>query len=149
MMDSNPQTSSEQLDKLCVIGSGNWGSAIANIVGRNCARLPYFEDVVNMWVFEEVVDDGNGNQVKLTDYINAKHENIKYLPGIRLPDNIRPVADLEEACRNATLLIFVVPHQFLPKLLPIVRRAAHPNCRGVSLIKGIGKLFRLSEILYS
>lgn len=141
MMDSNPQTSSEQLDKVCIIGSGNWGSAIARIVGQNCDRLPYYETPVNMWVYEEMVDDGKGNQVKLTDYINTRHENIKYLPGIALPENVKAVADLEEACRDATLLIFVLPHQFLPRLLPTIRQAAHPNCRGVSLIKGLGMLF--------
>ncbi|GAX25096.1 glycerol-3-phosphate dehydrogenase (NAD+) [Fistulifera solaris] len=137
MMDSNPQTSSEQLEKVCIIGSGNWGSAIANIVGRNCQRLPYYEDDVNMWVFEEIIEDQLGNKVKLTDYINTHHENIKYLPGIRLPSNVVAVSSLEEACQGATLLIFVLPHQFLPRLLPTIRQAAHPNCRGVSLIKGL------------
>lgn len=91
-----------------------------------------------MWVFEEMIDDGHGRQVKLTDYINHHHENIKYLPGIQLPTNVVAVPDLEEACRDATLLVFVLPHQFLPRLLPTIRQAAHPNCRGVSLIKGLG-----------
>lgn len=36
-----------------------------------------------MWVFEEIVDGR-----KLSEVINEKHENIKYLPGIRLPDNV-------------------------------------------------------------
>jgi glycerol-3-phosphate dehydrogenase (NAD+) len=138
MMESNPQTSSEQLDKVCIIGSGNWGSAISRIVGANCERLPYFESTVNMWVYEEMIEQESGPPIKLTEYINTRHENVKYLPGIRLPDNVRAVAELEEACRGATLLIFVLPHQFLPRLLPIIRQAAHPNCRGVSLIKGLG-----------
>jgi len=64
-------------------------------------------------------------------------ENVKYLPNIRLPTNVVAVPDLAEACRDATLLIFVLPHQFLPKLLPTIRESAHPSCRGVSLIKGI------------
>jgi len=138
-INSNPQNSSEQVDKVCIIGSGNWGSAIATLVGRNCRRLPYFEDRVNMWVYEETVELEDGSQHKLTDVINSRHENVKYLPGITLPDNVVAVPDLEEACRDATLLIFVLPHQFLPKLLPTIRRAAHPNCRGVSLIKGLGE----------
>jgi glycerol-3-phosphate dehydrogenase (NAD+) len=138
-MDSNPQTSSDQLDKICIIGSGNWGSAIATLVGRNCERLPYFESQVNMWVFEEMVELEDGTKHKLTEVINTRHENVQYLPGIKLPENVVAVADLEEACRNATLLIFVLPHQFLPRLLPIIRQAAHPSCRGVSLIKGLGK----------
>lgn len=102
-----------------------------------------------MWVFEEVIDvdttnDGDGEQQheqhqkqKLTDIINTRHENVKYLPGIALPANVVAVPDLFEACKDATLLIFVLPHQFLPKLLPTIRQASHPSCRGVSLIKGI------------
>jgi len=138
---TNPQNSSDQLDKVCIIGSGNWGSAISTIVGKNCQRLPFCENQVNMWVFEETitVDEATGEERKLTEIINERHENIKYLPGIALPTNINAVPDLADACKDATLLIFVLPHQFLPKLLPIIRKSAHPSCRGVSLIKGIGK----------
>lgn len=139
-MDSNPQTSADQHEKVCIVGSGNWGSAIATMVGRNCERLPHCETDVNMWVYEEEVETEDGSIQKLTDVINTQHENIKYLPGIRLPDNIKAVPDLAEACEGATLLIFVLPHQFLPKLLPTIREAAHPSCRGVSLIKGLGTL---------
>jgi len=140
---ANPQNSSDQLDKVCIIGSGNWGSAISTIVGRNCERLSFYESRVNMWVFEEMVEveeehQGQKEKRKLTEVINERHENVKYLPGIKLPSNVRAVADLAEACKNATLLIFVLPHQFLPRLLPTIREASHPSCRGVSLIKGIG-----------
>ena len=129
-----------KVDKVCIIGSGNWGSAIATIIGENCRRLPYFESRVNMWVFEEQVrDQETGHDMNLSDYINTRHENIKYLPGTRLPENVVAVADLAEACRDATLLVFVLPHQFLPKLLPVIRDSvSSTNCRGVSLIKGLG-----------
>jgi len=137
---SNPQNSSDQVDKVCIIGSGNWGSAIATLVGPNCERLPYFEDRVNMWVYEEMVEvDGSSEKQPLTEVINTRHENVKYLPGIKLPANVVAVPDLEEACRDATLLVFVLPHQFLPRLMPVIRESAHPTCRGVSLIKGLGK----------
>jgi len=136
-MDSNPQTSSEELDKVCIIGSGNWGSAISVLVGRNCQRYDHFETNVNMWVYEEQIPMPDGSTQKLTEVINEQHENVKYLPGVTLPTNIHAVPDLADACRGATLLIFVLPHQFLPKLLPTIRESAHPNCRGVSLIKGL------------
>mmetsp|Transcript_6729 Transcript_6729/g.9502 ORF Transcript_6729/g.9502 Transcript_6729/m.9502 type:complete len:142 (+) Transcript_6729:259-684(+) len=139
MMDSNPQNSAEQIETVCIVGSGNWGSAIATLVGRNCMRLDNCETRVNMWVYEEEVQVEDGSTQKLTDVINTKHENVKYLPGISLPSNVVAVPDLAEACEGATLLIFVLPHQFLPKLLPTIRQASHPSCRGVSLIKGLGK----------
>ena len=59
------------------------GSAIAKIVGVNAAKYPMFEDCVNMFCYEELL---NGR--KLTDIINTEHENVKYLPGHKLPENI-------------------------------------------------------------
>eukprot|EP00751_Fragilariopsis_kerguelensis_P019903 CAMPEP_0170903586 /NCGR_PEP_ID=MMETSP0734-20130129/49865_1 /TAXON_ID=186038 /ORGANISM="Fragilariopsis kerguelensis, Strain L26-C5" /LENGTH=448 /DNA_ID=CAMNT_0011298821 /DNA_START=15 /DNA_END=1361 /DNA_ORIENTATION=- len=147
------QHQQQVIDKVCIIGSGNWGSAISTIVGKNCARLPYYETLVNMWVYEEMIEadshgrekeggDNTSNQKKqkLTEIINTRHENSKYLPGITLPTNIIAIPDLKEACKDATVLIFVLPHQFLPKLLPVIRQYANINskfCRGISLIKGI------------
>lgn len=64
-----------QKEKVCIIGSGNWGSAIAKIVGRNVLGRDQFDDEVTMWVFQEQVDGKN-----LTDIINTEHENVKYLP---------------------------------------------------------------------
>lgn len=137
LLDSNPQNSAEQHDRVCIIGSGNWGSAIATLVGRNCARLPHVETQVSMWVYEETVQLEDGTERKLTEVINEQHENVKYLPGIRLPENVVAVPDLAEACDQATLLIFVLPHQFLPRLMPTIKANCHPSCRGVSLIKGL------------
>jgi len=91
-----------------------------------------------MWVFEEQVKLPDNTSAKLSEVINSSHENIKYLPGVKLPTNVRAVPDLGEACKGATLLVFVLPHQFLPKLLPtILANISKDNCRGVSLIKGL------------
>ena len=98
-----------------------------------------YEEQVNMWVYEETVTLEDGSEQKLTEVINTRHENVKYLPGIPLPSNVKAVPDLAEACKDATLLIFVLPHQFLPRLMPVIRENANPSCRGVSLIKGLGK----------
>jgi NAD-dependent glycerol-3-phosphate dehydrogenase len=134
-------TMTTEEEKICIIGSGNWGSAIATVIGRNAARLPFCNDRVNMWVFEEQVTvPGSPNNVtaNLSDVINTHHENVKYLPGVKLPSNVYAIPDLKEACTNATLLVFVLPHQFLPRLLPTIRENVHPTrCRGVSLIKGL------------
>jgi glycerol-3-phosphate dehydrogenase (NAD+) len=139
--NSNPQNFSDQLDRVCIIGSGNWGSAIAKMVGENCARYDHFEDEIDMWVFDETVTLEDGTKELLSNVINTRHENVKYLPGIKLPSNVKAVPDLAQACHGATLLIFVLPHQFLPRLMPTIRANAHHECRGVSLIKGLGKFY--------
>eukprot|EP00984_Skeletonema_dohrnii_P021599 scaffold10836_cov133-Skeletonema_dohrnii-CCMP3373.AAC.2 len=127
-------------EQICIIGSGNWGSAIATIVGRNAHRLSFCNNQVRMWVFEEDVQINNNHHqtAKLSNVINAQHENIKYLPGVKLPENVVAIPNLEEAVRDATVLIFVLPHQFLPKLLPTIRAHVNPTrCHGISLIKGL------------
>ncbi|KAI2650674.1 Glycerol-3-phosphate dehydrogenase [NAD(+)], cytoplasmic [Labeo rohita] len=118
--------------KVCIIGSGNWGSAIAKIVGANAAKYNTFDNTVNMWVFEEMV---NGR--KLTEIINTEHENVKYLPGRKLPPNVVAVPDLLEAVKGADILIFVIPHQFVSRVCDTIKGNIKTDAVGMSLIKGV------------
>jgi len=54
---------------------------------------------------------------KLSEMINERHENVKYLPGEILPDNVVAVPDIAEAAKEADILIFCMPHQFIAKVL--------------------------------
>ncbi|KAF6736541.1 Glycerol-3-phosphate dehydrogenase [NAD(+)], cytoplasmic [Oryzias melastigma] len=116
--------------KVCIVGSGNWGSAIAKIVGTNAAHNPKFDNTVKMWVFEEMV---NGS--KLTEIINSTHENVKYLPGHKLPENVLAVPDLVDASKDADILIFVIPHQFIGKVCDTMKGKIKSDALGISLIK--------------
>jgi len=53
------------------------------MVGNNVQGKSSFTDTVPMYVHEEIVDGQ-----KLSDIINMKHENTKYLPGCKLPENV-------------------------------------------------------------
>uniref|UniRef100_H2VCZ1 Glycerol-3-phosphate dehydrogenase [NAD(+)] n=1 Tax=Takifugu rubripes TaxID=31033 RepID=H2VCZ1_TAKRU len=118
--------------KVCVVGSGNWGSAIAKIVGANAAKYDRFDTTVNMWVFEEMVDGR-----KLTEIINTDHENVKYLPGHKLPPNVVAIPDLAESVKGADILIFVVPHQFILRVCDTIKDHIKKDAVGMSLIKGV------------
>ncbi|XP_077370163.1 glycerol-3-phosphate dehydrogenase 1-like protein isoform X2 [Festucalex cinctus] len=108
------------------------GSSIAKIVGRNVRSSNRFDPVVNMWVYEEVIDGK-----KLTQIINTEHENVKYLPGHKLPKNVVAVPDVVEAVKGAKLLIFVTPHQFIRSLCDKLKSHIADGAVGISLIKGI------------
>uniref|UniRef100_A0A7N8XSL9 Glycerol-3-phosphate dehydrogenase [NAD(+)] n=1 Tax=Mastacembelus armatus TaxID=205130 RepID=A0A7N8XSL9_9TELE len=123
--------------KVCVVGSGNWGSAIAKIVGANAAKYDMFDTTVNMWVFEEMV-----NNRKLTEIINTDHENVKYLPGHKLPPNVLAVPDLAESVKGADILIFVVPHQFIVKVCDTIKDHIKKDAIGMSLIKVTSSLLK-------
>ncbi|KAF2361762.1 Glycerol-3-phosphate dehydrogenase NAD-dependent eukaryotic [Trinorchestia longiramus] len=117
--------------QICIVGSGNWGSAIAKIVGGNVRQLENFSNEVRMYVYEEEV---NGR--KLTEIINSDHENVKYLPGHKLPENVLALADVLEAAADADILLFVLPHQFIKRICKPLVGKLKPTAVGVSLIKG-------------
>ena len=64
-----------------------------------------------MYVYEEII-----NGKKLTEIINETHENVKYLPGYKLPENVIATSDIVEAAKNADILIFVLPHQYISQI---------------------------------
>jgi glycerol-3-phosphate dehydrogenase (NAD+) len=47
----------------------------------------------------------------LSTLINEKHENVKYLPGVQLGDNVRAEPDIVKAIKDATALVIVLPYQ--------------------------------------
>lgn len=138
----------EKRHKVTVVGSGNWGSTIAKIVAENTAAHPdVFEPEVQMWVYEEEVtvpsssphyDPAIGDaKQKLTSIINKYHENMKYLPGIRLPDNVVANPDLIASAKDSTILVFNLPHQFIANVCKQLRGHIVPYARAISCIKGV------------
>ncbi|KAK9474705.1 NAD-dependent glycerol-3-phosphate dehydrogenase N-terminus-domain-containing protein [Dipodascopsis tothii] len=135
--------------KVSVIGSGNWGSAICKIVAESASEHPeFFEAEVRMWVYEE---EFNGR--KLTEIINEQHENVKYLPGIKLPATVKAIPNIKEAAAGADLLVFNVPHQFLKGICAQLKDTVTPNMRAVSCIKGVelsaDGISLISEYIYN
>ncbi|XP_071291432.1 LOW QUALITY PROTEIN: glycerol-3-phosphate dehydrogenase [NAD(+)], cytoplasmic-like [Agelaius tricolor] len=118
--------------RVCIVGSGNWGSAIARIIGKNVQKSNRFDPTVKMWVFEEII---NGR--KLSEIINQEHENVKYLPGYKIPHNVVAVPDVAEAANGADILVFVLPHQFIGRICEQIAGQIKPGTFGISLIKGI------------
>jgi len=144
-------------EKVALIGSGNWGSAIATKMGKNTLAKDMFENDVQMWVFEEYVKKDGEKWVRpargakppegktwedegyspLTKVINELHENVVYLPGIPLPTSIVAQPDIKTAVTGATMMVFVIPHNFLAPIVPKMEGAFAENAIGISLIKGI------------
>jgi glycerol-3-phosphate dehydrogenase (NAD+) len=84
-----------------------------------------------MWCKEETLDDGN----KLTEVINKKHENVKYLPDHKLPENVIAVPDLTEAVKDADILLFVIPHQFVKETCEKLKGNIKKDAFALTLIK--------------
>jgi glycerol-3-phosphate dehydrogenase (NAD+) len=125
--------------KVCIVGSGNWGSTAAKIVGENVMtgkQKDLFEQEVAMWVFEEEIKQKDGSMKKISEIINEEHENVKYLPGINLPKNVKAIPDLKEAVAGAHVLVWVLPHQFIPNTANAVKDILEPDAMSISMVKG-------------
>jgi len=81
--------------------------------------------------------------------IRDRRENRAFLPGIVLPEGVRPTNDLAEAVSGRTVVAFAVPSHHLRGVA--ARAAAHlsPGACLVSLAKGVenGTLKRMTELL--
>jgi len=84
------------IPRLAVIGAGAWGTAVAKIIAEKG------NDVI-LWSFEK------DNR----DDINLRRENSRYLPGIKLPENLRATSDIVEAASDREYIILAVPSLFL------------------------------------
>jgi glycerol-3-phosphate dehydrogenase (NAD+) len=102
-------------------------------VGQGEAGTFWFRMVI------QLADPSQVNGKKLTETINRTHLNSRYLPEISLPKNLTAVGHLKEVVKDATLLVFVVPHQFLHTVLNEFRApgAILPGARAISAIKGV------------
>ncbi len=118
--------------RLAVIGAGAWGTALAVHLARagHAARL---------WVFES----------ELLALLTKTGENPWYLPGVTLPEGVRPVGALAEAVAGADLVIVVVPSHGFRRVVTELAPHLAPTARVLSAAKGLEdeRHARMSEIL--
>eukprot|EP00933_Yihiella_yeosuensis_P066091 TRINITY_DN7016_c1_g1_i1.p1 TRINITY_DN7016_c1_g1~~TRINITY_DN7016_c1_g1_i1.p1 ORF type:complete len:366 (-),score=102.14 TRINITY_DN7016_c1_g1_i1:437-1534(-) len=120
--------------KVTVVGSGNWGMAIAKIIAVNTERHAEFHKDLTVWMFDEEITH-RGIKRKLSEHFNETKENVKYLPGHVLPAHVKAEPDLKKAVADADVLVWVLPHQFVPRTVASMGKPKE-GCVSVSLIKG-------------
>ena len=81
---------------IAVLGAGSWGTALAALLARH--QYP-----TRIW----------GRDPAQIAAIDQRHENTRYLPGLRLPESLRASTDLAATVASADLLLVVTPsHAF-------------------------------------
>ncbi|MGB9843702.1 MAG: NAD(P)H-dependent glycerol-3-phosphate dehydrogenase [Caldisericia bacterium] len=81
---------------IAVIGGGGWGTALALHLFRN-------KNNITLWLHSE----------ETLKIVEKNRENIYYLPGFLLPNEIKLTNNLKEAIFNVEIVILVVPSQHL------------------------------------
>ena len=114
-----------------IIGAGSWGTTVAALASRNTPTL--------LW----------SRRSALAEQIDRDHENGDYLPGFRLPDQLRATDDLERAVRCADLLVMGVPSHGFRSSLEAVKPFLRPWVPVISLSKGleVGTRLRMSQLV--
>merc|ERR1719238_2336211 len=119
-------------EKIAMVGSGNFGSALVRILGRNALKHDVFDNEVKMYVHEEMIDGK-----PLTSIINETNENVKYLKGAKFTPNVVADPSIESPLDGATMVCFCLPHQFLKPMVPKIKASVAPGAKYLSAIKGI------------
>ncbi|MCQ2548049.1 MAG: NAD(P)H-dependent glycerol-3-phosphate dehydrogenase [Clostridia bacterium] len=117
--------------KISCIGAGSWGTALA-------LTLADKDNEISIW-------DRDENVLKT---IEEKRENRKYLPGVKIPENIIVKYDMEQAFEGAEMVLFAVPAQAFRSAFEKAIPYLDKKVIIVNVAKGIeqGSLMRLSEI---
>lgn len=118
--------------KISVIGAGAWGTALGMVAAGKGLD-------VCLWARE----------LEVVNSVNDERENTIFLPGFKVPDSLRATNSFEESLSGADIVIYVVPSQFLRKVV----RQTTPHLKEGTIIacasKGVenGTLALMSEVL--
>ena len=116
------------------MGSGSWGTAFAQVMADA-------DHDVALW----------GRSSDIVQSINERHHNLRYLPDIVLPEQVRGYTDPVAALTGAELVVVVLPAQTLRENLQRWGAAIPRDVPVVSLMKGLERdtLLRMSEVVHT
>jgi glycerol-3-phosphate dehydrogenase (NAD(P)+) len=118
--------------RTAVLGAGSWGTALgALLAGKGYPVTVWDADVAQL------------------ETIAASHENVRYLPGLRLPETLGATPHLERALEGAELVVLAVPSHAVRAVAELARPRLHAGLPLCSAAKGIEveSLMTMSEVL--
>lgn len=117
---------------VAVLGGGSFGSVVANIIAQNGHKTL-------LWM----------RDADQAESLNRLHENINYLPGYKIHEDVLATTDLAGAACDVDLIFVAVPSSSFREVVKQMQPLIHEDAILVSLTKGIeAKTFALmSQIL--
>src|SRR5690625_1827380 len=118
--------------KVTVCGAGSWGTALAIVLADNGYQ-------VNLWTHRE----------EQAVEINETGKNEKYLK-VQLPKNIYATKDIEEAVKQTTAIVIVVPTKAIREVTKLLNPFVNADLPIIHATKGIEPhtLKRVSEMIF-
>ena len=106
--------------RVSVLGAGGWGTALAIVLHHNGHE-------VTLWEYKK----------QYTKALNKNRENKIYLPGIKIPPEIKITHSLDESCANQHLIVLAIPSQFIRDVILKFKKYNLRDTILVSVAKGI------------
>jgi glycerol-3-phosphate dehydrogenase (NAD(P)+) len=116
--------------RVCVLGGGSWGTTVASLAAHNTETTLWCRD-------GETVED-----------VNTRHINRRYLEGFELHPELKATGDLEQAVRNADLLVMGIPSHSYRETLSVAAPVGRPWVPVLRRTKGLeqGTRLRMSQV---
>jgi glycerol-3-phosphate dehydrogenase (NAD(P)+) len=113
-------------ERVCVVGEGAWGTAIATLLAHNGYT-------VNLWCYH----------AEIAEEIRMHRTNIRYMPGVMLSPLIHATYDMAEALTGVQWVFEAIPVQYLRSVLV----SLVPHLQGVSTIVALSKGIEQDSLL--
>lgn len=114
-----------------ILGGGSWGTTVASLVARNVPTT--------IWA----------RSAETVREINTSRSNERYLPGARLTQGLRATNSIEEAVRDADVVVMGVPSHSMRETLREVAKHVRAWVPLISLSKGLelGTKLRMTQVI--
>ena len=118
--------------RIAVVGAGSWGTTVAHLAAHNSPTT--------LWA----------RRADLAEQIDREHRNGAYLADYALHPDLRATSDVEEAVRDADVVVMGVPTHGFRDTLRDVAKHIRPWVPVVSLAKGfeLGTRLRMSQLCH-
>lgn len=121
-----------EASRIAVLGAGSWGTALSSLLaGQGHATT--------LWALEDEV----------VSSIRERRENVTYLPDIQLPESLCVTGSVEEAVREADVVVSVSPSQHVRRVMTDAAPHMKDGILVVSASKGIetSSLLRMDQVM--
>ena len=108
--------------RIGLIGLGNLGTAVGNMIARNGYEVLGWE-----------------YQAAIVEEINSRRANTRYLDGVALDEKLVATGELTAVVQQCSVIFIAIPSIFIGPTLEPVRKAAPEETIFVNMAKGIDK----------
>jgi glycerol-3-phosphate dehydrogenase (NAD(P)+) len=118
--------------EIAVLGDGGWGTTLAILLANKGF------DITLWGAFPDYIE-----------ILKRGRENVKFLPGVKIPNNIRFTSSADDVLYGKETVIIAIPSQFMRPALSKMRKKDLAGKTVVSVVKGIenNTLKRMSEVI--